>query len=401
MTSRGSLASAAGRRVLALLLGTCFIPTLPALAQAPVAAGSTHGDFKFSLGVGGGYTSNATLRSDGEGSSGDSIANLRADLSERKTSPRTDWSAAYDSYYTSYGTNDQFDSLNHSLNFDGRYLVTSRSHLNLFEHFFYSRNPLQIATTAPTTETVILTQQTHRWRSISDVAFDTSLSRSLSLLTGVTSRIERIDLNPSVDTDTYSGRLGIQKQLGKKDSIASSYSYSRFDFHDETVPNSEANGVDVSWSHGPPAGAGCTVSAGVSKVTREGNSQNLVVAGATLHHPFRRLDFISEYRRSLAADIGVATLTVAQNANAGLSGTVGRSASLGAFAEYGTRDSVLDTGAQQALRYTGGGLRGSIALNPRLSLSGEARRRKQVGLEGAVEDLTVDTFFMSLVLQVF
>lgn len=374
---------------------------MPTHAQAPVAAGSTHGDFKFTLGLGGGYTSNAGLRSEGEGSSGDSITNLRADLSERKTSPRTDWSASYDSFYTSYGTNDQFDSLNHALNFDGRYLVTSRSHLNLFEHFFYSRNPLQIATAAPTTEAVILTQQTHRWRSVSDVAFDTSLSRTLTLLTGAASRIERIDLEPSVDTDTYSGRLGIQKQLGKKDSIATSYGYSRFDFHDEAIPNSQANGVDVTWSHGAPAGPGCTLSAGLSKVTRESASQSLVVAAASLHHPFRRLDFISDYRRSLSADIGVATLTVAQNADAGLSGTLGRSASLGLFAEYGTRDSVLDTGDRQSLRYTGGAIRGSIALNPRLNLSGEARRRKQVGLEGAVEDLTVDTFFMNLVFQVF
>ncbi len=362
--------------------------------------GPTRGELKLSLGLGGGYTSNAALRSDAA-ASGDSIANLRADLSERKTSARTDWSASYDSFYTSYGTNNQFDSLNHAVNFDGRYLVTSRSHLALFEHFFYSRNPLQIASTTPTTETVILTQQTHRWRSVSDVGFDTSLSRSLTLLAGVTSRIERIDLRPSVDTDTYSGRLGIQKQIGKKDSIASSYAYSRFDFHDATIPNSAANGVDASWTHGAPAGPACTLSAGVSKVTREGASQNLVVAAASLHHPFRRLDFVSDYRRSLMADIGVATLTVAQNASAGISGTVGRSSTLGVFAEYGTRESVLDTGDRQALRYTGGAVRGSIALNPWLSLSGEARRRKQIGLEGTVEDLTVDTVFMNLVFQVF
>src|SRR3989454_740087 len=401
MTSRKLFSCSMGRRVLFLLLGTCCLPTGLARAQMLGGAGPRPDEFKLSFGLGGGYTTNPALRSDSGGSSGDSITDLRAGLMDRKSSPRTAWSARYDSFYTRYGSNNQFDTINHTLNFDGRYLVTRRTHLNLFEHFFYSRNPLQIGGAAPTDETIILTRLTHRWRSISDAEFDTSVSRSLTLQVGASSRIERLDLSPSVDINTYSGRLGIQKQVGQKDSIASTYGYSRFDFQSEGTADVESHRLDLSWSHGPPAGAACVLSAGVSRVLREGERQNRLTAGATLHHPFRRVDFISGYRRSLDADAGVATVTVAQNAYAGMSGTVGRTASLGVFAEYGTRDSVLETGDQIALTYTGAAIRGSIALDPRFSISGEARRRKQTAAEGAGEDLTVDTLFLGLVFQVF
>jgi len=401
MTSRKVFSCSMGRRVLLLLLGACGLPAVLARAQMLGGAGPRPDEFKLTFGLGGGYTTNPALRSDSGGSSGDSITDLRAGLMDRKSSPRTDWSARYDSFYTRYGSNNQFDTLNHALNFDGRYLVTRRTHLNLFEHFFYSRNPLQTGIAAPTDETIILTRQTKRWRSVSDAAFDTSLSRKLTLLVGATSRIERLDLSPPVDINTYSGRFGIQKQAGQQDSISSTYSYSRFDFHSEATADAEAHGMDVSWSHGPPAGAGWLLSAGVSRVTRAGESQNRLTAGATLHHPFRRFDFISGYRRSLDADAGVATVTAAQNAYAGISGTVGRSASLGLFGEYGIRDSVLETGDRLALRYTGGAIRGSIAIDPRFSISGEARRRKQMAAQGAGEDLTVDTLFLGLVFQVF
>lgn len=399
--SRRSLPSAMEWRVLIFLLGACCLPTGLARAQVLGGAGPRPDEFKLSFGLGGGYTTNPALRSDSGGSSGDSITDLRAGLMDRKSSPRTDWSARYDSFYTRYGSNNQFDTLNHALNFDGRYLVTRRTHLNLFEHFFYSRNPFQIGVAAPTDETIILTQLTHRWRSISDAEFDTAVSRSLTLRVGASSRIERLDLSPSVDINTYSGRLGIQKQIGAQNSIASTYGYSRFDFQSEGTADVQSHGLDLSWSHGPPAGPACVLSAGLSRVLSESERQNRLTAGVTLHHPFRRIDFVSGYRRSLDADAGVATVTVAQNAYAGLSGTVGRSASLGVFAEYGKRDSVLETGDQIALTYTGAAIRGSIALDPRFSISGEARRRKQMAAEGAGEDLTVDTLFLGLVFQIF
>ena len=401
VTSRKGPSRSTGRRILLLLLGVWGLPAVLARAQLQGDAAPRPDEFKLNVGLGGGYTTNPGLRSATGESNADSTSELRVAILDRKSSPRTDWSAKYDSFYTRYGSNNQFDTVNHALSFDGRYLVRRRTHLNLFEHFFYSRNPFQIGVAAPTDETIILTQLTHRWRSISDAEFDTAVSRSLTLRVGASSRIERLDLSPSVDINTYSGRLGIQKQIGAQNSIASTYGYSRFDFQSEGTADVQSHGLDLSWSHGPPAGPACVLSAGLSRVLSESERQNRLTAGVTLHHPFRRIDFVSGYRRSLDADAGVATVTVAQNAYAGLSGTVGRSASLGVFAEYGKRDSVLETGDQIALTYTGAAIRGSIALDPRFSISGEARRRKQMAAEGAGEDLTVDTLFLGLVFQIF
>src|SRR6266566_5771742 len=177
MSSRPPFA-AKGRRVLISLLAACCLPAVLARAQVQGVAGRRPDEFNLSLGLGGGYTTNPGLRSDSGELVGDTSTYFRAGLVDRKSSPRTDWSARYDSSYTRYGSNSQFDAFNHALNFDGRYLVTPRTHINLFEHFFYSRNPLQTGAVAPTDEAVILTRQTNRWRSVSDVAFDTSLSRS-------------------------------------------------------------------------------------------------------------------------------------------------------------------------------------------------------------------------------
>lgn len=384
---------------MALFLGTCGLSATLARAQERDGAGTAPNEFSFNVGLGGGFTSNPSLQSGG-GSNGDSISDLRADLLGRKKSPRTEWSAGYDSFYTRYGTNGQFDTINQALNFDGRYLVTRRSRLALFEHFFYSRNPLRIETAEPADEAVILTRQTKRWRSISDAELDTRLSRSLTLKIGTSARTERFDLDPPVNTDVYSARFGIQKQVGQKDNIASTYSYSRFGFHQEGVADAEAQAVNVSWSRTAPAQTDWGLSAGVSNVLRGGARQNRVVAAASLHHPFRRLDVVSGYRRSIDADTGATTLTLAQNAYAGISVRVGQRTSLGLFGEYGTRDSILEGGERLALSYIGGAMRGSFTFNPRLSISGEARRRKQDVTAGAGDGLTVDTVFIGLVFRV-
>jgi hypothetical protein len=402
MRSRKSPRSAAARwLILALLLLAGGPPPVPARAQAGPGAGPTPSAFDLHVALGESHTSNPGLRSDTTGSEGDFITGLRADFTGRRKSPRTEWSAMYDPSYTRYRINDQFDTVNHALNFDARYLVTRRSRLSLLERFFYSRNPLQIATTGPTDEAIILTRQTKRWRSLSDAAIDTSLSRSLTFQAGASTRIERFDLSSPVDIDTSSGRVGIQKKVGREDSLASTLSYSRFNFHREGTADAEAQEVELSWTHGVPTRTDWALSAGISKVARGDDRQNRLTAGALLHHPFRRLDFVSGYRRSLGADSGVVNVTVGQNAYAGVSGRVGQVASLEVRGEYGTRDSVLESGDRIALTYTGGAIHGAIALNPRLSISGEARRRKQDVTAGAGEDLTVDTFFLGMVFQVF
>src|SRR5438445_5706366 len=201
MTSRRVFPRSMGLRVLFLLLVACCLPVVLARAQVQGWPAPRPDEFKLSFGLGAGYTTNPGLRSDSGGLVGDTSADLRAGVVDHKSSPRTDWTARYDSSYTQYGNNSQFDAINHALNFDGRYLVPPRTRLNLFEHFFYSRNPLQTGAVAPTDEAVILTRQSSRWRSVTDAALDTSLSRSFILQIGASSRTERLDLSPSIDID--------------------------------------------------------------------------------------------------------------------------------------------------------------------------------------------------------
>ena len=398
-----ALMCAMKNRLLWLLLGTCCLSWVPVVAQAQgeTAPEKRVNEFKVSVGVGGGYTSNPGLRSSNGELNGDTTGDLRASLMDRRSSPRTTWSARYESFYASYASNSQFDAINHALNFDGSYLVTPRAHLKLVESFFYSRNPLQTGVTLPGSDAIIVTRQANRWRSDSNIGLDTSLSRSVTLQVGATSRIERLDTSPSIDINTYSGHLGIQKQAGRNDIFASTYSYSRFDFRSDGTADSEAHGVDLSWSHGPVDGPGGVISGGVSRVMREGQSQEWLMAGASFFCPIGQSRFVSGYRRSLDADAAIASITVAQNAYAGLTRNVGRSGSLGVYGEYGTRESVEETAEPVSLRYTGGALRGSIALTPRVQLSGEARRRVQTTTNGTGDDLKVDTLFLGLAIQVF
>jgi hypothetical protein len=401
MMRKGSLRAARAQRALTVVLGACGLPGVLARAQTPGEAAPPSSSFTFSLGLGGGFTSNPGFVSSTGESSGDSIANLRGDLAKRKTTPRTDWSARYGAFYTRYGSNGQLDSVNHALDFGGRYLPGRRSRVNVLEHFFYSRNPLQIETTDPTNEAVILTRQTDRWRSISDVSFDSLVSRTVTLQAGAMARIERFDLSPPLKIDSYAGRFGIKKQIGRTDSISSVYSYSRFAFHDENVPDTNVQGLDLGWGRGAPARTIWDLSAGVSRVARAGGGQGRFMAAASMHHAFRRLEFVSGYRRSIDADAGVATLTVAQNAYSGITVKVGERASMGLLGEYGTRDSVLEGGEQLALKYSGGAARFTVTVNPRLDLSGEARRRRQTVTAGAGDDLTVNSLLLNLVYRVF
>ena len=393
--------AAARRRVLSLLLVAYGVPAVLVRAQAPGGVDPAPAGFDLNVGVGTRFTTDPGLASDDEGADGDSITDLRAELIGHRRSPRTDWSVRYSPFYTRYRSNSQLDSINHALNLDGRYVVTPLSRLSLLERFFYSQDLLQIDAAESAGEATILTSQSNRWRNFTDAAFDASLSRSLTLQVGASTRIERFDLDPLVNSEMYSGRCGIKKQVGREGSISSTYSYSRFDFQGDGLAGAEAQGVDLSWSHGSAERTEWALSAGVSKVSQGRDRENRLTAAASLHHPFRRYDFISAFRRSLGADSGVANVTVVQDAHAGISRRLGGRASLTVRGEYGTRDSVLESGDRLALDYAGGAIQAAIRLNPRLSIAGEARRRRQDVTAGAGEDLTVDTFFLRLDFRIF
>jgi hypothetical protein len=397
---RRSRSATVWRGVLTSVFLASGVPAGLARAQAAGGEAPPPNQFSFSLGLGERFTSNATLAPGGGDAEDDTIADLRADLSARRRSPRTEWSARYAPYYTRYRTHEQFDTSNHAFDFDGRYQVSRRGTLRLSERFFSSRNPLQIGTADTAEETIILTRQTSRWRSLTDASFDASLSRTLTFLAGASTRIERFDPSPPTDTLTSTGRVGLQKQMGREDSLAASYSYSRFAFGDESR-DIVGHGLGVSWSHTAPAPTEWELAVGVSNVTRGDERQNRLTAAASLRHRFRRLDWVTAYRRSIGADSGVANVTVGQNAHVAVTATVGRRGTLGVRGEYGTRDSVLDEGDLLALRYVGGAVHGSFAFNPTLSLAVEARRRKQEIAEGAGEDVTVDTFFAGLAIRIF
>jgi len=399
--SRATLVYALHGRIRWILLGACLLPSAPVRAQVTDGNAPRPNEFKVTVGVGAGYTSNPGLQSSNGEVNGDSTGDLRAGLADHRSSARTDWSLKYDAFYRTYASSSAFDSINHSLGYDGLYLVTPLVRLRLGESFFYSRNPLQTGVETPGSDTVVLTRQSNRWRSNSNVALDTLVSRSLTLQIGAASRNERLDLSPSIDINAYSGRVGLSKKLGREDSVSSQYTYSRFNFSGEGTTSSEANGLDFSWSHGPAEGATCALSAGVSRVLQGGASQQLFTAGAAFSHPLRQSSLVWGYHRSLDADAAIASVTVAQNAYAGLTRRIGRSGSLGVVGEYGTRDSTGGTLDAVALRYAGGAVRGSVALSPRCQLSGEARRRKQTTAEGTGDDLTVDTFLLGVVVQVF
>jgi hypothetical protein len=390
---------AASRRILSLLVVVWGLQAGLARAQAP--GGPTPDGFDLNVGMGMRLTNNPGLASDGGSREGDSITDLRADVTGRRRSPRTEWSSRYTPFYTRYGSNSQFDTLNHALNLDARYVVSPRSRLGLLERFYSSRDLSQVDTGETAGEAVILTRLTRRWRNFADAAFDASLSRSLSLQLGASSRIERFDLSPSVDSNMDSGRLGIRKQIGREDAFSTTYSYSRFGFQGAGVDGAESQGMDLSWSHGIPTRTDWTLSAGVSKVSRASERENRITASASLHHPFRRMDFVSGYRRGLGADSGVANVTVAEDAHAGISARIGQRASMTVRGEYGSRDSVLESGDRIALTYTGGALLGTVTLNPHLNIAAEARRRSQDVTSGTGDDLTVNTFFLRLELRVF
>lgn len=391
----------AWRQVLCLLLVACGLPAVPARAQVPVVVAPEPNGFDLNLGMGIRHTSNPALESGGGGSEGDAITDFRADFRGHRGSPRTDWSASYAPFYTRYGSNSQFDTVNHALTVDARYALTPRSRLGLSDRFHASRDMSHVDIAETAGEAVILTRVTKRWRNFADAAFDSNVSRSLSLQLGASSRIERFDVSPSVNSNMDSARLGVRKQVGRVDGFTTTYSYSRFGFQGQGVDGAQAQGMDLAWSHGAPARTDWVLSAGMSKVARGTDRQNRFTAAASLHHPFRRLDFISGYRRGLGADSGVANVTVAQDASAGISGRAGRRTTLALRGEYGTRDSVLEGGDRLTLSYSGGALQGTLTFNPRLSVSGEARRRRQSVTEGAGDELTVNVFFLRLNWLVF
>lgn len=371
-----------------------------AAAQTPADGPPTANRFDLTLSLGARYSSNPTFLLDSQQPEGDTISDFRARLSARRTSERTDWAFEYLPFYTRYDTNDQLDTTNHVLDYKGRYLISRRSRLALLDRFNYSRDPVQ-ATILGTTDSTVLTLQSRRWRNRSEAELESDVSRSVSLRLGALAAVDRFEDRPLTDSNTYSGRVGLLKRFGARQSLSSTYTRSRFVLGEDAAPDVNSDGIELGWSFTAGRQTAMDAAAGITRVSREGERQNLLTGSASLSHPFRRLRFTSGYRRSLSADTGTTAVTLSQAAYAGLSGTAGRRVTLGAFGDYGTRKSALSTGEQVSLTYVGGALRAGLMLKEWFQLTGEVRRHDQSESGGTAEDITVNTFYLGLDFKAF
>ena len=388
----------AGRTAVMVLLASSLGGV--ARAQTPAPAKPAPDRFDLSLALGERSTSNPAFQPDNQSPDGDYVSDLRADLAGARKTQRTDWSLHYRPFYTRYRVNDQFDTSNHALDWDGSYRLSRLTNLKLLERFSYSRDPIQVAS-PETGDSPVLTRQTKRWRNAADAGVDLGLSRSVSFLMGAFARVDRYQDPGLADTNTYTGRVGVLDHLGRQDRLATTYSYSRFLLNSDAASDVSSHGLDVEWSHGAPGRTELGLSVGLAEVFQSGARQNRFTGGASFHRPFRHADFVTGYRRSLSADTGVASVTLAQNAYAGFSGGLGRRVTLGLVADYGTRKSALTEGTDVDLSYAGGTVRGSVTLNERFSLTGEASRRRQNDAVGVGSDVTADIYFLGLAFKIF
>ena len=310
--------------------------------------------------------------------------------------------------------NNQLSTSNHAFDYAGDYEMSRRWRVILAEHFAYSRDPLHVASAEGGYDPV-LTPGSTRWRSFSDVGVETDLSRSLTLQTGVSGRVDRFQDPALADSETWAGRAGLLKRTGRDQTVSMTYNYARFlltgeDTGGERVrlPDVSSHGLEAGWAHAAAGRAEIRLSGGVSQVIREGERQSLFTGSTTYLQPFRHLDLTVGYRRNLSADTGVAAVSVSQNAYAGLSAKVGRITTLGLTADYGTRKSTLTAdpstvmeGTRVDLIYSGAVLRGTVVVHDRVSVTADASRRRQHDAMRAEGDVTVNTCFLGVIFRIF
>ncbi|HEV8337662.1 MAG TPA: hypothetical protein VGR67_14710 [Candidatus Polarisedimenticolia bacterium] len=345
------------------------------------------------------YSSNPRFQPDGESAEADTITDLRLDLSMRRHSARSLWSFRYNPSYTKYHDNDQLDTSNHALDFKGAYDASRRWKILLGERFAYRRDALYSSGSGDAADVTVLSQS-KRWRSFTDVAADAELSRSLVLQTGLNARVDRFQDETLVDSETYSGRLGLRKQLNRDQSISATYLHSRFVLGGAETPDVDSNGLEALWSVATPRLTEFQLGAGASQVSRSGEKQTRFTGQTSFHRPFRHTDLVAGYRRSLSADTGTEAVSLSQNAYLGFSARVGKLTRLGIYGDGGTREAALSEDAGLDLSFAGVALRAELGLNPRFSLSGEASRRRQTD-HITDQDTSVTGYFLGLVYKVF
>jgi hypothetical protein len=348
------------------------------------------------------YSSNPRFQGDLEEFDPDSISELRADLSGGRTTDRTAWSLRYRPAYTRYRDreNQDLDTAVHALEADGSFLLSRRVKLGFLQRFVSTRDP-GLVERPGTGETTVLTRQGRRWVDVSDASLEIGVSPLVSLVFGAGARIDRFEDPAFRGSDQWTGRAGAGRRVGRQDSILGSYTFSRYQLGDDGSADSDSHTLDATWTHGAPGTVELRFSGGWSRLVRADEHRDRITGSASLSKPFRRIRFASGYRRTLTADTGADSVTLAQGAYAGFSGRAGRRVDLGIFGDFGTRDSVLESGEEVRLRVAGASLRGDVTLHPRVVVRGEANRREQDDRTDANIDVTANTFFLGIVLQLF
>ena len=250
------------RMLPALLIGSAVIGD-PLLAQArPVDVAPTPNKFDLTVVAGERSTSNPFFSTEGHSPYGDYYSDMRLDLSASRRTDRTDWSLRYSPFYTRYMQYGQLNTSNHIFDYRGTYTASRRWRVILAEHFTYSRDPLHVATEEGGYDPV-LTPESKRWRNFAEVGMENDLSRSITLQSGLSGRVDRFQDPTLTDGRTWSARVGVLKHVGRVQSLTATYTYSRFllgDYEDRSfdppqmidAPDFTSSGIELGWEHVVP-----------------------------------------------------------------------------------------------------------------------------------------------------
>jgi hypothetical protein len=411
--SRAGRGAGAGRVAALSLAGTLLAGNL-ALSQSKASVPSKSGapppnEISLTGALAERATSNPRSETDSSSPEGDYVSDLRADLSARRRSERTDWSLNFQPFYTRYHVNSDLDSANYTFDFDGRYDLSRRVKLTLGQHGSYSRNPLYVAQ-FETGNAPVITTETKRWMSRSSVSVATEISRSLNVQVGTAFGLARFQDPTFYDNQNYSVSAGLTKTISRSQTLSAGYNYLHFLLTAPQLPESTTtgHGLQGGWAYALTAESGISVSLGASRVTQDAFQQTLYTGDASLRHAFKSLAISGGYRQGLAADLGASEVNLSRDLYAALEGKLGRSAHWGLVGNYGTRTSALDQGVRQDITYMGGALRGDIQLHEQLSLIGEASWRRQdnagdSGTNGQIPsgEVTVNWLFLGLDFKIF
>jgi hypothetical protein len=363
-------------------------------------AGNASGPNEFHLDLTAGARSNSNAFFDPVDGSPqhDYVGTLVADLSVRRSSPRTAWNMDYIPVVNHYQTFSELDSTSHALNFAGRYRMGSRGGLNLQEHFTLSNDPVVVS--APQEgDAPILTNTSRVLRNRAEVKYDHEMSRTSHFNIGATHILNRYADGEFQDSDGVLGQMAFDFALGRQDSLGVTVSGGRLQFDQEGISDVTSSGAALNWSHATERSR-LELSGGATVADQ--NERETFFSGSASYH--QRLGRSAEvgggWRRSLTADIGNDGAAVGDRIFATISGRVGRHVALLGSADYGTRESAAGANPVN-LDLWGGSFRATFSMGPRWGLVAGANVRRQETVEPSVGAQNVNNYWLGVSCRAF